>query len=384
MPIENIIHQRLMTVIAVIFVTCLVCMGGALGSVITKPGTENHPVTNRSLADTGWQLVSYERGDAQIPVVSGSKITLNFNTDGSIDGSGGINHYFGSYTQNGLLITFGTVGCTEMAGPEPLMDQESAYFRLLDSVRSSRTVGSTLELQEASGRVVLTFQSDNNGGNIHSPTGKDPETALPGTEWQLSSYTYGNTGVSGPDINVVTLKFDDTGNLNGYSGVNTYSGSYHLVGAKISIGPLATTKMAGPEPRMGLESVYLYLLGSITGASLTGDSLSLTDNNGNVVLVFGQKSIPSQDRFSAFFSPATSHTTVSPGAGQALPTAFIEGFSHTHMISSVNGGFFADLVQPVRATSTIPTTGNLQSPSLIPRYNDSVIPPMTYPGRPYY
>ncbi len=133
---------------------------------------------------------------------------------------------------------------------------------------------------------------------------------LPGTEWQLSSYSDGNAVVSGTDIRTITLKFNSKGNLSGFSGVNTYFGGCNLEGNAISVGPLASTKMAGPTTLMELETVYLNLLGSATGASIAGDSLSLTDNQGKVILLFGPKNTVPQGRYTALFPPGTSHTKV--------------------------------------------------------------------------
>lgn len=383
MPIEKTVQKRSLSIAVFLLVTCVLCTGGVFASFSVIPGAEFGQGTDSSLTITEWQLISYDSGPTQVPVAAGSKITLKFNKDGSIGGSGGINRYFGSYTQNSTALIFGPLGCTEMAGPEPLMNQESTYFLLLDSVRSGHTKGDKLELSGATGRVVLIFMSDNNG-NVNRPSGMNHKTILPGTEWQLSSYSDGNAVVSGQDINTVTLKFDHNGNLAGFSGVNTYFGSYKLVGTIISIGPLASTKMAGPEPLMALETVYLNLLESVTGVILTCDSLSLTDKDGKVVLVFGKKYVSSQGQYNAFFSQGTSSTIVSPGTGRKLPPAFIEGRYSSINWSSSMRAFPKNLLQPGRGNVTIPTTGNHQRPSFMPRFNDSIIPPVTYPGGPFY
>ena len=124
MQIEMTVYQRSMAIAAFLFITCIICTGGAFASFILVPGDGIAQVTDSSLTNTDWQLVSYDRGYSQVPVAAGLKVTLTFNNDGSIGGSGGINHYFGSYTQDGTTVTFGPMGCTEMAGPEPRMDQE--------------------------------------------------------------------------------------------------------------------------------------------------------------------------------------------------------------------------------------------------------------------
>ncbi|MCX6699513.1 MAG: META domain-containing protein [Methanomicrobiales archaeon] len=383
MQIEKNVYQRSLAIAAFLFITCVMCTGGAFASFILVPGAGIAQATDNSLTNTDWQLVSIDSGSLQVPIAAGSKVTLKFNNDGSIGGSGGINLYFGSYTQDGTTVTFGPIGCTEMAGPEPLMDQESTYFRLLDSARSFHIAGRTLELSDAAGHTVLKFKSDTTG-STNGQAGKDPATVLPGTNWQLSSYSDGTAVVSGTDTRTITLKFDSKGDISGFSGVNTYFGSCNLDGNVISVGPLGSTKMAGPPTLMELETVYLNLLGSVTGASIAGDSLSLADKDGTVVLVFEKKTGPSQGRFSAFLPPGESPAVLFPGIGRPSTTTFIDRFLNNQNLSSSTGRFPWYLVQPGRGTVTNISVGNHQHPAFMPRYNDSITPPISYPGGPLY
>ena len=380
MHIERTSYRIYPAIAAFIIVTCAMCTSGAFAPSIILDAVEGQ-LTDNSLINTGWQLVSYDNGKTLVPVASGSKITLKFDKDGSLGGSGGINLYFGSYTIDNNAITIGPIGCTEMAGPERLMDQESMYFSLLNSVSSVRTVGSTLELSDATGRVVLKFRAADAGNGA---VGENPATVLPGSEWQLSSYSDGNAVVSGTDINTITLVFTDTGNINGFSGVNTYFGSYNLDGNSISIGPLASTKMAGPEPLMTLENVYLNRLGSVTGVDLSADSLSLTDKDGNAVLVFGQKNAGSHGRYNAFLPHSRSHTVVQPGTGEHSSSSFIDRFQGARNWSGSTGRFLSILIKPGKGPVTTPATVTHPRPATMPRYNDSIIGPVTYPGGPLY
>jgi heat shock protein HslJ len=359
------------------------CTSGVYASFLTIPGAGTSWILDSSLANTEWQLVSYDNGNTLVPVATGSEITLKFNNDGSIGGSGGINLYFGPYTQTGTTITFGTLGSTEMAGPEPLMDQESTYYRLLDSVRSFHSDGNTIKLSDETGHVLLAFKAEN-AGNSNGSADKNPVAGLPGTEWKLSSYSDDNAVVSGQDVSTISLKFDDTGSLSGFGGVNSYFGSYNLDGNAISIGPLGSTKMAGPEPLMALEIVYFNLLDSVTGISLAGDSLSLTDNSGNVILLFGQKNKAPQGRYTALFPPGTSHTIVPPSTGEPALVVIKDRFHNAYNWSSSTTGSPTKLVRPGKGIVTIPATGTTQRPSTMPRYSDSIIPPETYPGGPQY
>lgn len=383
MHIERIPCRISPVVAGLIIITFVICTGGASASFVTIPGADTGLVAGNTLANTGWQLVSYNIGTVQVPVAAGSKITLKFNEDSSIGGSGGINLYFGSFIQNGNLITFGPVGCTEMAGPQALMDQESTYFSLLDTTRSYSATASTLELSDATGRVTLVFRSDNSG-NSNGPAVENPATVLPGTEWQLSSYSDGVTTVSGQDIRTITLKFDDPGTISGFGGVNNYFGTCTMDGTTISIGPLGSTKMAGPELLMTLEQLYFNLLNSATGVSLSGDSLSLTNNEGTAVLNFESKVTASQDRYTAIILPGKSHAVIPLATGGHSLTTITNRFNKNGNWTGFTGELPGKLVQPGKSNVNIPATGKNQRPFTMPRLNDSIIPPVTYPGGPLY
>lgn len=142
--------------------------------------------------------------------------------------------------------------------------------------------------------------------------------------------------------------------------------------------------MAGPGPLMTLENVYLNLIGSVTGACITGDSLSLTDNEGKVLLVFVQKNVVSHGRYNAFLPHSTSHIVVQPGTGEHSPSAYMDRFQSARNWSGSTVGFLTKLVKPGKNSITTPTTVNHQRPASMPRYKDSIIAPLTYPGGPLY
>lgn len=69
--------------------------------------------------------------------------------------------------------------------------------------------------------------------------------------------------------------------VSGFSGVNRVTGSAKLgADQNFSFGPLASTRMMGPEPRMTFESQYLKTLQSVKSYQLEGDQLTLTTKDG--------------------------------------------------------------------------------------------------------
>ena len=57
-----------------------------------------------------------------------------------------------------------------------------------------------------------------------------------------------------------TITFAKDGSVFGDSGCNRFTGSYKVKGDRITIGPLASTMMACPEPQMSAEMTFLTRL----------------------------------------------------------------------------------------------------------------------------
>jgi len=91
-----------------------------------------------TLEDTTWVLESYgEKGNMQA-VLEDTEITIEFKSaESNFSGSGGCNNYFGSYEINKNELTIKPpIGATEMACPEPIMDQEQEYLKLLETTET--------------------------------------------------------------------------------------------------------------------------------------------------------------------------------------------------------------------------------------------------------
>ena len=72
-----------------------------------------------------------------------------------------------------------------------------------------------------------------------------------------------------------TLEILEDGSAAGVSGVNRFRTTIDTAGGRLSFGPVALTKMAGPPAAMELESTFMELLGAATGYRFEGDSLRI-------------------------------------------------------------------------------------------------------------
>lgn len=103
---------------------------------------------------TSWTLVRWSE-EGQDP--AGFRVTAAF-ADGQVSGKSAVNSYGGPYTtgSQGEFAT-GDVASTMMAGPQPAMRAERAYFELLTAAASYQEVGDTLTLYDEFGDEALVF-----------------------------------------------------------------------------------------------------------------------------------------------------------------------------------------------------------------------------------
>jgi len=119
------------------------------------------------LAGTTWQLTFYNNGKGGlVSVLGGTEITAVFGEDGDLTGSAGCNNYTTSYEVAGDQITIGPVATTRMmcAEPEGIMEQERAYLVALESAAIYQIQGDRLEMRDAGGVRVLTFNAVSDAG----------------------------------------------------------------------------------------------------------------------------------------------------------------------------------------------------------------------------
>ena len=77
--------------------------------------------------------------------------------------------------------------------------------------------------------------------------------------------------------------------MSGSSGCNTYSGGYKLDGSTVTIGPLASTRMACDQALMDQETAFLTALQTPGTVEQSGANVSIRDANGATQVTFGPK-----------------------------------------------------------------------------------------------
>ncbi len=109
-------------------------------------------------------------------------------------------------------------------------------------------------------------------------------TGLAGSEWRPITIL----DDAFPDDFEAFIQFRGEGQLTGSSGCNRLTGRYQIDGDRLTIGPLASTRMACPEPLMEAEQRVHAALGQIASFKRDRVDLSLFDADGNTIVTLTQ------------------------------------------------------------------------------------------------
>ena len=112
-----------------------------------------------SLAGTSWSVVNINNGrQAVVGMVSGSTVTMAFDTAGRVSGTTGCNQFTAAYSANGDTLRFSSVAATRMACADPAVDkQEQEFLRALESVATLGFEGDRLVLRQANGAMAIVL-----------------------------------------------------------------------------------------------------------------------------------------------------------------------------------------------------------------------------------
>lgn len=317
----------------------LVALAGLLAACGPLPGTATPGATEpdgnggqeaADLAGTAWILTSL-RGQ---PPLEGTQITLEFQEE-HLGGVAGCNSYGSASDSGGYRASDGelqipTLTSTLMAceGPAGVMDQEATYLDTLPQATAYRLEGDVLELQDTSGKTILTFRREGAPGGADE-NGEQTATDLAGTAWILSSLR----GQPPIEDTHLTLEFMENGAA-GFAGCNSFGSArdaqveseYVASGGELVLPPLAQTLILCSEPEgvMEQEDAYMEALRQATAYRLEGDVLELQDEAGETILTFQRQEELSMDPGAL---PGTAWRLVSldgepPADGSTLTLAF--------------------------------------------------------------
>ena len=270
---QQIRHPR----IAMLLIAALSSAVGA-----TESASAVEPLLS-PLEGPAWQLTDYPSADGPVAAIAKAKPALFRFTAGQIAGNAGCNQITGAYRLDGTGLTIDKhLASTMMACPEPLMQQEQAVTAALARVVAYRQVGDRLELLDAANQILLRFQAFQ-------------ASPLVGETWMLEVYNNGKQALVSPLAGAdIRLEFREQGTLGGSDGCNRYMSGYRLEGDRLTIGPIATTRMTcqGPDAVAAQAATYAAALGTVAGYRIEGRQLTLLDADGKTAARFQAPAMP--------------------------------------------------------------------------------------------
>jgi len=266
----KVTHMRPHPLLAVFLVATLAL--AACGGAAATPSREPTPSPEPSGAPTagldGRTFLS--TGITGHGLVAGSQVRLAFQ-GGSLSANAGCNSMSGGYEVVGGRLEVGPMATTEMACEEPLMAQDQWLAAFLPDAGIVLD-GDTLTLDKDGVTLTLTDR-----------VVADPDRPLLGTHWVVESLVSAGAVSSVPVGVTAALTFSD-GKVDVESGCNRGSGSAKVTDTTITFGPIATTRMACPEPAMAVETAVLAPLEGEVTYAIEADTLMLEGDGSGLVL----------------------------------------------------------------------------------------------------
>ncbi|EXJ13467.1 META domain-containing protein [Imhoffiella purpurea] len=224
-----------------------------------------------SIENVAWQLVGYGTEDGFAEVPADTKPAYFRFASGQVSGDTGCNRISGAYRASGETLAFDSgLATTRKACPKPLMIQERSLLFALGLVAAYRIEGDRLLMLDAEGDPVLEFRAAS-----RSP--------LVGHVWQLEGYDDGSGNLAPPLGGAgIDLTFLGTGVLGGSDGCNRYMSGYRELKQRLTIGPIATTRIRCLEgdDRTDQAGIYAEVLGHVAGFRIQGQTLTLLSVDG--------------------------------------------------------------------------------------------------------
>jgi heat shock protein HslJ len=218
-------------------------------------------VSADELTEVDWVLV---RG---VSPIAGHPVTARFDGE-SISGSSGCNRYRAALSIDGNGLSVGPAMSTMMAcAPDVMAVEREVLARLQRATRWSID------------RDGLALGDEDDELLVFAAVSSDELTGA----WTITS-------VHRPDRQAIVSVVDglavhiDGDAVSGHTGVNRFNGEITVRGRSVEIGPLRTTRMAGPPDAMELEADLLAAFDATSTWSLTGDVLTLERADGSVAV----------------------------------------------------------------------------------------------------
>lgn len=141
-----------------------------------------------------------------------------------------------------------------------------------------------------------TTVPEDGGGSSETESNESTGSAVPivGTQWMLDEVDAGGASIQTDADTSAYLRINEAGEVTGSTGCNGFSGSAEVGDEVITFEPLLATKKGCSGELGQIDSSMLSVLRGEVSADVAGDSLTLTNTDGEtLVLTVGEP--PSTD-----------------------------------------------------------------------------------------
>ncbi len=162
-------------------------------------------------------------------------------------------------------------------------------------------------------------------GCCRAPAAQTPATPLEGTSWRLVNLPGHAPAALAGLKRGLSARFE-AGRITGFAGCNAFTGPYTLKEDRLTVGVLAGTMMACPDPAMSIERAFHTAFTGTFSWAITGDRLTLTGGSG-APLTFEKEAAATLEGGSWEVTGFNNgrQAVVSPMANTALSIAFANG-----------------------------------------------------------
>ena len=198
-------------------------------------------------------------------------VRLQFTKNGRMSWNAGCNTSETSVSTAGNQLVLGKeITSTAMGCLGPAADLDGWIGGVLGAKPTWKLDGSKLVLTTSSTTISLLDKE-----------AAEPDVALDGTKWKLTSVVTGQSASSGPGFDKVWLTINGE-RVTGSTGCNEFQGVVATSTGKLTFGELATTRRACAGDAAKLESLLLKDLQGDVTYHIDGSTLSLESSNGGL------------------------------------------------------------------------------------------------------
>jgi heat shock protein HslJ len=118
------------------------------------------PQSPRGLSGPTWRVTGYNNGSGGVvSTLSGTVLSMVFDTDGRVSGDTGCNMFNGPYTLSGSSISFGPIATTRRAClSDEANQQEQQFLAALAATTTYQLVGDGLTFRDGAGATQIQAQ----------------------------------------------------------------------------------------------------------------------------------------------------------------------------------------------------------------------------------